>query len=177
MDDVTKETTAIDTLRAMYRSVRGGAALDAPAYVDALLEVAADGGDTVAVVSAFERLGYWTRLDILGMGEGAGAHVQAAKTARGWKGAARVASLLGITDVWAAAMAAHYGPAGTHISRLGADGVPTVETLADFPRIAEAMTDAEARFDRLVTWHIRQNAGKAVEMRHVVRYSAPVKAA
>ncbi len=103
--------------------------------------------------------------------------MQAARAARGWKGAIRVASLLGLTDVWAAAMTAHYGPTGTHASRLGTDGVPTVETLAEFPRMGEAMTEAAARFDDLTAWYDRQNAGRAVEYRHVVRYSAPAKAA
>jgi hypothetical protein len=179
MKNVTAAATpsAIDTLRAMYRAVRDGAAPDVPSYVDALLGVAADGGDVHAIERAFEKLGYHTRLDIIGHAEGAGSRVQAARAARGWRGAIRVASLLGLTDVWAAAMTAHYGPTGTHASRIGNDGVPTVETLAEFPRLGEAMADAVERFDSLVAWYDRRTAGKVVDMDHVVRYSAPSKAA
>lgn len=177
MSNANTTPAAIDTLRAMYRAARAGVSLDVPAYVDALLNVAADGGDVMAIERAFGALGYWTRLDILGMSEGAGARVRAARTARGWRGAIRVASLLGLSDVWAAAMTAHYGPTGTHESRCGADGVPTVETLAKFPRIGEAMAEAAERFESLTAWHDRQSVGKVPDMCHVVRYSAPAKAA
>jgi hypothetical protein len=172
MNETTKPA-AIEILRAMYRAVRAGATLDVPAYIDALLDVVADGGDVMAIERAFERLGYWTRLDILGSAEGAGVRCRAALDARGWRGAIRVASALGLRDVWAAAMTAHYGPTGTHASRLGVDGVPTVETMAEFPRIGEAMAEAAERFDSLVAWYDRQNAGKAPELHYVVRYSAP----
>lgn len=167
----TAPLSPIDTLRQMYRSVRAGAKLDAPAYVDALLAVAADGGDTMAIKRAFEKLGYMTRLDILGMCSGAGARVREAKAARGWKGALRVAGELGLTDVWAAAMTAHFGPLGTHASRLDTDGVPTVETMAEFPRIGERMAEAAERFEHLLGWYDRVHAGKLLRMEYVVRYS------
>ncbi len=170
-------TPAIDTLRAMYRAARSGAALDVPAYVDALLDAIADGEELHKIADCFEKLGYWTRLDIIGHAEGGGSRVAAAKKARGWKGAIRVASALGLTDMWAAAMTAHYGPTGTHASRLDANGVPSAKTLAEFPRIGEAMAGAAERFDLLVAWYDRRYAGQAPEMGHVVRYTAPVAAA
>lgn len=171
MNDATT-SAPIDTLRQMYRSVRAGAQLDAASYVGALLRVAADGGDVAAIERAFEKLGYMTRLDILGMCSGAGARVREAHAARGWKGAIRVASALGLSDVWAAAMTAHYGPTGTHASRLDAAGVPTVETMAEFPRIGERMAEAAERFEGLLGWYDRVNAGKPVRLEHVVSYSA-----
>lgn len=174
MNDATTSAplSPIDTLRQMYRMVRSGAQLDAPAYVDALLRVAADGGDTMAIARAFEKLGYMTQLDIVGMCAGAGARVREAHAARGWKGAIRVASELGLTDVWSAAMTAHYGPSGTHASRLDASGVPTVETMAEFPRIGAAMAEAAERFEGLLGWYDRVNVGRPLRMEHVVSYSA-----
>ncbi len=170
-------TPAIDTLRAMYRTARSGAALDAPAYVDALLGAIADGEELHKIAGCFEKLGYHTRLDIIGHAEGGGSRVAAARKARGWKGAIRVASALGLTNLWCAAMTAHYGPSGTHQTRLDADGVPTAETLAEFPRIAEAMAEAAERFELLASWYDRRYAGQAPDMHYVVRYSAPAVAA
>jgi hypothetical protein len=164
---------AITTLRAMYRSVRDGQNLDTAAYVDALLDVAADGGDVPKIMGAFEALGYWTRLDIVGMTPGGADRVRAAKASRGWKGAIKVASHLGLSDVWAAAMTAHFGPVGTHESRRGADGVPTVETMAEFPRIGERMAEAARAFEVALDWYARVNEKNAHFGSQVVRYSAP----
>jgi len=169
-------TLAVEMLRSAYRATRKGAALDLPAYVDALLVVAAEGGDVNAIVEAFAYLGYHTRLDIVGAQEGAGARVRAARDARGWQGAMRVASLLGLTDVWAAALTAHYGPTGTHKSRCDSAGVPSMETLAEFPRIGAAMDEAARRVDSLTGWYDRVNAGRTYPIEHVVRYAAPAAA-
>jgi len=157
----------------MLHAVRAGAPLDAPAYVAALLDAAAEGDDLIAIKSEFRRLGYWTRLDIVGDGEGAGARARAARDAHGWRGAIRVASALGLSDAWSAAMTAYFGPTEIHESYLDADGVPTTETLAKFPRIADAMVDAAERFERLTALYDHRNAGKAIEWRYVVRYSSP----
>lgn len=175
---------AINTLRAMYRNVRahsrgeihGHSPFDHAAFVDAILDVAADGGDTWKIMRAFEALGYWTRLDILGHSNQGAARVKAAKAARGWRGAIKVASLLGLSDVWNAAMNAHFGPLGTHESRRGSDGVPTVETMAEFPRIGEFMAEGARMFDNVISYHERFNTGE-VNMSHVVGYRAPAKAA
>jgi hypothetical protein len=177
MPTATNPASAIETLRAMYVAARKGATLDVPAYVEALLEAAADGCDDVAIEKAFRELGYHTRLDILGTCDGAGARVRAARDVRGWKGAIRVASLLHLSDVWAAAMTAHFGAGEIHPSRLGADGVPTVETMAEFPRIGERMAEAAEDFEHITGWYDRMNAGKTAPADHVVRYAPPVKAA
>jgi hypothetical protein len=169
--------TAIETLRAMYVTTRNGAPLDVPAYIELLLAAAADGCDDVAIVRAFEKLGYHTRLDILGMCEGAGARVRAVQASKGWHAAIRVASLTNLTDVWSAAMTAHFGPIGTHNSRCGSDGVPTVETMAEFPRIGEAMADAARRFESLTAWYDRMNPARADWLASVVEYRAPRVAA
>jgi hypothetical protein len=165
--------TAIQTLRAVYVATRNGAPLDLAAYAELVLEAAADGCDEVAIIRAFEGLGYHTRLDILGAFDGAGARLRAVRDSRGWKAAIRVASLLSLTDVWACAMNAHFGPTGTHASRLGADGVPTLETLVEFPRIGEEMAKAAERFDGLCGWYDRIQAGKSYPIEQVVRYAAP----
>lgn len=167
---------AINTLRAMYRNVRAGQPIDAAAFVNAILDVAADGGDTWKILRAFEALGYWTRMDILGHSNQGATRVKAARAARGWKGAIKVASLLGLSSAWNAAMNAHFGPLGTHESRRGSDGVPTVETMAEFPRIGEFMAEGARRFDNVISYHERFNTGE-VNMSSVVGYRAPAKAA
>ena len=52
------------------------------------------------------------------------------------------------SDLWSAAMTAHYGPVGVHESYYGPDGRPTTEAITAFPRVAEAMRDAEVRAAR-----------------------------
>lgn len=170
-------TDAITTLRAMYRNVRDGQALDVQAYILALLAVAADGGDVWRITRAFEAFGYWTRLDILGMCEGAADRVREAKAARGWKGAIKVASLLGMSEVWNQAMNAYFGPTNTHESRRGSDGVPTLETLAEFPEIGERMAMAAERFETLLAWYDRHNAGQTSYLGQVVEYRKPAQVA
>jgi hypothetical protein len=167
----TPQPEPIDTLRAMYRTVRDGAALNTSTYIDALLAVAADGGDVHQIMRAFERLGYWTRLDILGACPSASDRVRGAKSARGWRGAILVASLLGMRDVWADAMTAHYGPTGTHESRRGNDGVPMVETMTEFPAICERMERAARSFESSLAYYDRVNRTDYTDQ--VVRYSAP----
>jgi hypothetical protein len=169
--DTHTKLTGIDALRALYSATRAGEPLDVPAYIEALLAAAADGSDVNAVVVAFEAFGYHTRLDIVGACEGAGARVRAARDARGWQGAIRVASLLGLSDVWAAAMTAHYGPTGTCKSRCDANDVPTLETLAEFPRIGERMAAAAERFEGLTGWYDRVNAGRNYPVEQIVRYA------
>lgn len=85
--DTHPTLTGIDALRALYAATRGGAPLDLPAYIEALLVAAACGSDVDAVVRAFEAFGYHTRLDIVGSCEGAGARVRAARADGGWQGA------------------------------------------------------------------------------------------
>lgn len=75
--------------------------------------------------------------------------LQAAKTllcAGDYRGIAKLVSGGYLTDLWAAAMTAHFGPCGAHPSRLDANGQPSAETLAEFPRLGERM--AEARYWR-----------------------------
>jgi hypothetical protein len=67
----------------------------------------------------------------------------------------RVTSGSYMTDLWAAAMTAHYGPTGTHASRLGEDGRPTAETLAQFPEIAERMERARGTVTRAIEYYER----------------------
>lgn len=169
--------TAIDTLQAMYVATRDGAPLDLAAYVEALLRATAERCDVHPIERAFEGLGYWTRLDIIGACAGAGARTVAVRESHGWLGAIAVASALGLDDVWAAAMTAHFGPVGTHKSRCDANDVPTLETLAQFPRIGERMAEAARVFEGTARWYDRVNAGRSYPLEHVVRYSPPASAA
>lgn len=98
--------------------------------------------------------------------------LRAAKDAHGWRGAIRVASVLNWTDAWGAAMTAYYGPVGVHESRCDELGRPTPETIAQFPRVAEAMRAAEARFESLLGWYARH--GGTTRWEHVI---APKRAA
>lgn len=58
-------------------------------------------------------------------------------------------------DLWAAAMTAHYGPTGTHPSRLDTNGRPSAATLAEFPRIGRRMREARLRVVHLIGWYER----------------------
>ena len=168
--------TPIETLFAVYVATRNGAPLDVPAYADLLLAAAAVDCDIHMVERTFEGLGYFTRMSALGASAGAGALCRAAFASGGWRGAIRVASVLGMSDVWAIAMSAHFGPLGTHNSRCGADGVPTAETLAEFPRIGAAMAESARKFEYVTGWYDRILAGKDYTSQ-VVDYRAPIKVA
>lgn len=161
----------IDALRAMYRSVRDGAELDAPRYVSALLAYEADTGEAWRIRREFEAFGYLTSLSALRGSAGAGARVRDAKARAGWRGAIRVASSMGMNEIWSAAMTAYYGPSGVHGAYLDADDVPTPETLVQFPRIATAMTEAAEKFERYCDYRDKGNEHKHYEDQ-VVSYAA-----
>ncbi len=101
-----------------------------------------------------ERLVGLVRLDCVRGVEGV-AMLRAAREANGWLGAVRAASVLGWTDAWGAAMTAHFGPTGLHVSRCDEEGRPTAETLAKFPHVAFDMRSAEERFESLLGWYTR----------------------
>jgi hypothetical protein len=57
-----------------------------------------------------------------------------------------------VADLWTTAMKARFGGAGLHPSRCNADGTPSAETLAEFPRIAEVMTSAHKRIPEILAY-------------------------
>lgn len=84
--------------------------------------------------------------------------LQACKTlvcAGDYLGVVRLLSGSYMTDLWAAAHTAHFGPCGTHPSRCDERGVPTAETMATFPRIGERMASARMRVVSLIAYYER----------------------
>lgn len=63
-----------------------------------------------------------------------------------------------MTDLWAAAMTAHYGPCGIHADWTGPDGRPSAEALERIPSVGEDMRDAERRVARLISYYERFGA-------------------
>ncbi len=159
-----KTNTALCDLRNMYRQARAGATLSAPAFAVAIVGAIVAGADTVAIVCAFEPF-MSVRLDCVEGAEGA-TLVRAAQEQGGHLAALRVCSLLGWTDAWAAAMTAHFGPTGTHESRIDAEGRPSAETLAAFPAIGQRMAEGAKRFDNIIAWYER--TGRATRWEHVI---------
>lgn len=60
-----------------------------------------------------------------------------------------------MSDLWAAAITAHYGPTGIHTSWTNEDGTPSVEALAQFPDIPFEMNAAKERVRRLLSYYER----------------------
>lgn len=60
-----------------------------------------------------------------------------------------------VTSIWASAMTCKYGPTGLHQSYCGADGVPTAEALERFPRVKEAMEEAERKINEVYMWQVK----------------------
>lgn len=60
------------------------------------------------------------------------------------------------SDLWAAAMNAHYGRTGLHDSYRGEDGRPTAKCLETFPRVAEEMNLAREQVARLIEWYAKE---------------------
>ena len=148
-----KRNPAADSLRAIYRSARDGGTIDARALVAAIGEAVAGGVDVRDCLRCFEPYAY-IRINCV-RGADAVALARLARERGGWKAAIVVASLLGWGDTWAAAMTAHFGPTGTHESYLDADGRPTAETIARFPRIGEAMREAAERWENHMGYYER----------------------
>lgn len=144
---------ALDSLRAIFRATRAGSAVDAQALVAAIGEAVSAGADVTAAKDAFFP---YALIFVSNLGGTDGAFmVRSALATGGMRAALRMASLLGWTDVWSAAMTAHYGPTHTHESRRGADGRPTAETLAEFPELAHRMVAASEQVERLLGWYER----------------------
>ena len=144
---------ALAALRAIYRTARTAGTIDPQALVVAVGTVVCAGIDTTAELGAFEPYAFvW--LNHLGGADGAYL-CRAALVNGGWRAAIRMASLLGWTDAWSAAMTAYYGPTGTHESRCGPDGRPTTETLTEFPQLAVCMQEAAERFECILGWYER----------------------
>ncbi len=59
-----------------------------------------------------------------------------------------------LRGIWACAMTAKYGPGHIHESRVDAEGRPTAETLAAFPRLAERMKEAEETIANCYVWRL-----------------------
>lgn len=148
-----EQDPALAPLLALYATLRGGAPVDPRDLVVAVGMAVCQGADVGPTLRAIGELAF-VHLNHLGGADGAYL-CAAALEQGGWLAAIHMASLLGWSEVWAAAMTAHYGPTGTHASRLGEDGRPTAETLAAFPRLVDSMTEAAARFERLVGWYER----------------------
>lgn len=144
---------AMNQLRNIYRAARAGQAIDPSALVAAVGVAVAAGVDVGPALRAFDAFAFVWLSHVCGI-DGVWL-LHTAREQGGWKAAIRMASLLGWTDVWAAAMTAHYGPTGTHPSRLGPDGRPTAETMAECPEIGRRMAEAAERYDLLVNWYGR----------------------
>lgn len=65
------------------------------------------------------------------------------------------------TDLWAAAMTAHFGPTETHACWLDAEGRPSAEAIARFPAIGERMARARELVDNILAHYERQAARRA----------------
>lgn len=130
-------TDVLSPLRAIYRAARAGAPIDPQTFVATVASCVCDGADVGPALRAFEPFAF---IAIRHLGGPDGAYLCRAALAKGgYHAAIRMASLLGWTDVWSAAMSAHYGPTGTHPSRVGTDGRPTAETLAECPSVGRCM--------------------------------------
>jgi hypothetical protein len=70
-------------------------------------------------------------------------------------GVVRAASGSYCTDLWAAAMTAHFGTTGLHKCWQKEDGTPSDEALERLPRLAADMEDARRRVARLVEHYER----------------------
>lgn len=82
------------------------------------------------------------------------AALNAAKAAD-WPTVIKLSSGTYRTDIWAAAMTAHYGPTGLHLDYLGSDGRPSAETIAQLPHVAATMCASAARAAGLIEYFLR----------------------
>lgn len=58
------------------------------------------------------------------------------------------------TDIWSAAMTAHFGPTGLHVcSQDPVTGVPSAECLAKIPSVGEVMSDAKKRVANMIAYY------------------------
>lgn len=71
-----------------------------------------------------------------------------------YRGVVQATSGTYMTDLWAAAMTAQWGPTGLHESWRGEDGRPSAEAMA-LPDVAQRMRCAEERVHQLVDWYTR----------------------
>lgn len=60
------------------------------------------------------------------------------------------------TDIWSAAMTAHYGPTSLHPSWRGEDGQPSAECLARFADVVSCVEAAKGRVKSLIGYFLRQ---------------------
>ncbi len=159
----------LNAIRNIYRDARNGIAINPMALVAAVGLCIATGIDVDPALRAFEPFAF-VRIDCV-RGVDAAMLCRVAREFGGWKAAIRMSSLLGGTDVWAAAMTANYGPTGTHPSRCDAEGRPTAETLDECPEVAQRMAEATERWERLLGWYERNDGATrwehVVEMRRV----------
>lgn len=146
-------TNPLEALRDIYRNARKGAPIEPKVLVAAVGACVASGIDVVPALQAFEPMAWVSVRNVCGAD--AVALAKAAREQGGWKAAIRMASLLGWSQEWAAAMTAHFGPTGTHPSRCDAEGRPTAETLATCPGVAERMQEAAERWERYLAWRER----------------------
>lgn len=148
--NVSKPTNS-DDLRALYVAAKGGFKVDR-ALVCAALNGLADKDCAAKARKAFEPFvckNYWEQasLDDLDAAAERGDYLAIVRLSSGNR-----------SDLWAAAMTAHYGPCGTHKSRCNADDTVSAETLAEFPRIGERMTEARASVASLLSWYRRNES-------------------
>ncbi len=59
-----------------------------------------------------------------------------------------------VRGIWGFAMTARFGRCGIHESRCDADGRPSAETLAAFPRIGEQMREAAENINKFHMWRL-----------------------
>ena len=149
------QPTNADDLRALYREVKAGAPMP-HALVHAACNALADKDCAAKARRAFEALGLRC-----GHGYGASPDVLDAAAARGDFLAVLRLSGGDRTDLWAAAMTAHYGPTGLHQAWCNSNGTPSAEALAKFPEIAQRMEDARERTIGLIDWYRRYESRNA----------------
>ena len=142
----------VDGLRALHAKVKAGAPLP-HAIVRAALNGVKDKTIAAKARKAFESIG-------LGGEEAHLSDIADAIADGDYLAVVRLTSGT-MSDLWAAAMTAHYGPCGIHQSRLGPNGTPSAETLAELPLVAEAMESAKVRCASLLAWEQRQAARRA----------------
>ena len=147
--NVSKPTDA-SNLRALYVAVKAGAPMP-HALVRAALNGLDDKDCAARARDAFRAIGLTSsveaNLDDLAEAAARGDYLAIVRLSSGDR-----------SDLWAAAMTAHYGPCGTHKSRCNADDTVSAETLAEFPRIGERMTEARASVASLLSWYRRNES-------------------
>lgn len=138
--------TSPDHLRALYAEAKAGGHVSYP-LVQAAINALADKDCAAKARKAFDALSLNFReqvdLDTL----------EALANEGRWLAIVRLEHSR--TDIWAAAMTAHYGPTGIHESWCNPDGTPSEKCLAECPDVAPRMEEAKRNVLGLIGWYRR----------------------